>query len=154
MARSQKADEFSGSLLLSWLEPVRNLAVSLQANNENLMTDVNHRRKNRKPVNQRYAESAYRNGYASPDNKTSETGASRVGRTDYLDKSMHGWGHKSELADRNVGACIPNDFTDGHRGMARAVHGAKKRARTQLRFHENAATKKLASKHAVASDDA
>lgn len=136
------------------------------------MTDVNHRRKNRKPVNQRYAENTYRNGYAHPDNKEGVkgferwleavkaehaelgltnvcypnpvSGSQRVGRTDYLDKSMHGWGHTSLLADRNVGGHIGNDFTNGHRGMAKAVRGAKKRARTALRFHENAATKKLA----------
>lgn len=136
------------------------------------MTDVNHHRKNRKPVNQRYPERAYHNGYANPNNKEGVkgfeqwleqvkaedealgrtnacypnpvSGSQRVGRTDYLDKSMHGWGHKSELADRNTGGYIGNDFTNGHRGMAKAVRGAKKRARTQLRFHENAVTKKLA----------
>lgn len=133
------------------------------------MTDINHRRTNRKPVNQRYPERAYHNGYATPDNKRypevlaqraqelqeqlgetvvmlggTSAGAIRVGRTDFLDKSMHGWGHKSLLADRNCGGSIGNDFTNGHRGMARAVRGAKKRARTQLRFHENQATRKLA----------
>ena len=30
---------------------------------------------------------------------------------------------------RGVGACISWDFTDGHRGMARAKRGAKKRLR-------------------------
>lgn len=108
------------------------------------MTDVNHRRKNRKPVNQRYPEEAYHNGYATPGNKTAPAGACGVGRTDFLDKSMHGWGHRSQLADRSVGASIPNDFTNGRRGMARAVRGAKKRARTQLRFHEDQATQRLA----------
>lgn len=111
------------------------------------MTDVNHRRKNRKPVNQRNPEAAYNNGYAAPRNKVpaaegEPAGAKRVGRTDFLDKSMHGWGRKSLLADRAVGAGIGNDFTNGHRGMAKAVRGAKKRVRTQLRFHENAATRK------------
>ncbi len=138
------------------------------------MTDVNHRRKTRKPVNQRHPEHAYHNGYAHPDNKEGvkgfekwlsevkakdkelgmtnvrypnpTSGAQRIGRTDYLDKSLHGWGHKSEFADRTVGASIGNDFANGHRGMAKAVRGAKKFARTRLRFHENAETKRLAEK--------
>ena len=136
------------------------------------MTDMNHRRKNRKPVNQRYGESDYHNGYASPDNKKgvhydqaqidkrkadyaaqgvtnisfpkARSGTSRVGQTDYLDKSMHGWGQKSELSDKMIGAGIGNDFTNGHRGMAKAVAGAKKYVRTRVRFHENAATQKIA----------
>lgn len=61
----------------------------------------------------------------------------------FIDKSMHGWGAKSDLADRRVGASIGNDFTNGHRGMAKAVRGAKKFVRTRLRFHENAATRRL-----------
>lgn len=134
------------------------------------MTDINHRRKNKKPVNQRYAQSDYSNGYADSNNKngleekeqiiaklraqgctneihTSYTGGGgvmRVGRTDYLDKSMHGWLRKSELADKTIGARIGNDFTDGHKGMAKAVKGAKKYVRTRVRFHENAATRKMA----------
>lgn len=109
------------------------------------MTNVNHRRKNRKPVNQRYAPEAYHNGYASPRNKDKENPSwrGRIGRTDYLDKSMHGWGSYSALADINASGSIGNDFTNGHRGMAKAVRGAKKFARTRIRFHENAATKKL-----------
>ena len=103
------------------------------------MTDVNHRRKNKKPVNQRYTQ--FDNGYATPENKT--TGAIRVGKTDYLDKSLHGHSRKSELADRTVGAGIGNDFSNGHRGMAKAMSGAKKYVRSRIRFHENAATKKL-----------
>lgn len=134
------------------------------------MTDINHRRKNKKPVNQRYGEFDYHNGYAHPDNKRhlseveadnekwkaevralgmtpaniqAHTGAARVGRTDYLDKSMHGWGKKSKIADKTIGASIGNDFSNGHRGMARAVKGAKKFVNSRLRFHENAATKKM-----------
>lgn len=106
------------------------------------MTDINHRRKNRKPVNQRHEK--YHNGYAHPENKI--TGFSqRVGRTDFLDKSMHGWGAKSELSDKMIGASIGNDFSNGHRGMARAVKGAKKFVRSRIRFHDKAATKKEAS---------
>jgi hypothetical protein len=138
------------------------------------MTDINHHRKNKKPVNQRYSEKSYKNGYADPDNKKgvkfnqeeidklkaeyealghdvnnlhfapARSGALRVGQTDYLDKSMHGWGAKSTLADKQIGASIGNDFCNGHRGMAKSVKGAKKFVRTRIRFHENAATKKLA----------
>jgi hypothetical protein len=138
------------------------------------MTDVNHRRTNKKPVNQRHSESGYKNGYSHPGNKNgvnfnqaeidkvkaeyvaqgkdisnitfqpATSGAQRIGRTDYLDKSLHGWGRKSTLADTVVGASIGNDFSNGHRGMAKAVKGAKKFVRTRIRFKENEATRKLA----------
>jgi hypothetical protein len=126
------------------------------------MTHINHRRKNRKPVNQRHARGTYHNGYSHPDNKTEppvievdmgEDGiktipnrTQRVGRTDYLDKSLHGWGRKSEFADKAVGAGIGNDFTNGHRGMARAVRGAKKFVRSRIRFHDKVAVHKLIAK--------
>lgn len=61
----------------------------------------------------------------------------------YIDKSMHCWADKAELSNKIVSAEIGNDFCNGHRGMARAVKGAKKYVRTRRRFHENAATKKL-----------
>ncbi len=133
------------------------------------MTDVNHRRKNKRPVNLRQSSGSYHNGYAATDNKrgivrqeeqlaearaiygpdvvvhgtTGSGGDIRIGKTDYLDKSMHGWGRLSTLADVYVGAGIGNDFTNGHRGMARAVKGAKKYVRSRIRFHENAQAKKL-----------
>jgi len=75
------------------------------------------------------------NGYPPPDDKPWR----------HIDKSMHGWGDIGELSGKHVGAGIGNDFTDGHRGMARAVKGAKKFVRSRIRFHENAATRKLAS---------
>lgn len=68
-----------------------------------------------------------------------------MGRTDFLDKSMHGWQRVSLLADRSVGAGIGNDFTDGHRGMAGAVRGAKKFVRSRIRFHEKAAVHRIVS---------
>lgn len=111
------------------------------------MTDVNHRRKNRPPVNQRYPKGEYHNGYSPwPDDDTGERrgNSQRVGKTDYLDKSLHGWGATAPLSDRSIGASIGNDFCNGHRGMAKAVKGAKKFVRTRVRFHENAATAKLA----------
>jgi hypothetical protein len=105
------------------------------------MTDINHRRKNRKPVDKRYSAEAYWNGF--PRYEGQERGG-RTGRTGYLDKSLHGSSRKSELADRTVAACIGNDFSKGHRGMAKATRGAKKFVRSRTRFHENSATQKLA----------
>lgn len=108
------------------------------------MTDINHRRKNRKPVNQRQGKDhmAYKNGSAWPTNKI-EGHSQRVGKTDFLDKSMHGWGRKTLLGDCTIWAFIGNDFCKGHRGMAKAVKGAKKFVRSRVRFHEKAATKRI-----------
>lgn len=106
------------------------------------MTDINHRRTNRKPVNQRYRPEEYNNGYVPPDGK--DRACWGIGGTGYLDKSMHGWGGKAPVSGLRFHAFIPNDFTDGHRGMARAVSGAKKFVRTRIRFHDNAATQRLA----------
>lgn len=50
----------------------------------------------------------------------------------------------SKLADKVIGASIGYDFTDGNRGMAKAKRGAKKFVRSRVRFHEKAATKRLA----------
>jgi hypothetical protein len=36
------------------------------------------------------------------------------------------------------------DFTDGNRGMAKSVRGAKKYVNSRFRHHENAATRELA----------
>lgn len=107
------------------------------------MTDLNHRRKNRKPVNRRHTK--YHNGYAphgdlKPDGSRVPT--QRTGQTDFLDKSMHGWGTLSTFADKGVGAHIGNDFTNGHRGMARAVAGAKKFVRSRIRRAEKDALNK------------
>jgi hypothetical protein len=62
----------------------------------------------------------------------------------YIDKSMSGWIAKATLAGIRAGAWIGNDFTNGHRGMAKSARGAKKFVRSRVRFHENAATRKLA----------
>jgi hypothetical protein len=117
------------------------------------MTDVNHRRKNRPPVNLRHpgywselpegvSWSSYHNGYSAHGRPKTERRI-RTGRTDYLDKSLHGWGQISLFADQVVSAGIGNDFSNGHRGMARAVRGAKKFVRTRIRFQENQATQRL-----------
>lgn len=119
------------------------------------MTDINHRRKNKPAVNRRYNH--YDNGYSTYTSHSREEphptldevrnakreNNQRVGRGDYLDKSLHGWSRKSTFIDRNFGASIGNDFCNGHRGMAKAVRGAKKYVRSRTRFHENSATKKL-----------
>lgn len=106
------------------------------------MTDINHRRRNRKPVNQRHRPEVYHNGHAPRDGKRDPVGG--LGRTDYLDKSMLAWVGIAPLSAKRFAAGTPNDFSEGHRGMARAVRGAKKFVRTRVRFHENAQTRRLA----------
>ena len=119
-----------------------------------IVTDTNHTRKNRAPADRRYAAADYRNGYPRWDGKVRFSGGElipraetqhRVGSTGYLDKSMHGWGGLGKISGHHVGASIGNDFANGHRGMARAVKGAKKFVRSRLRFHENQATRTIAS---------
>jgi hypothetical protein len=61
------------------------------------------------------------------------------------DKSMQGWVRRSYLADKSIGASIVNDFTNGHRGMAKSAKGAKKFVRSRFRLHENAATRLIAA---------
>lgn len=121
-----------------------------------MSNSVNHRRKNKPKVALRHTN--YNNGYSSSTlsfrgeysptkheiESTDPTESyQRVGKTHYLDKSLHGWSRKSEFADVSINASIGNDFSNGHRGMAHAVKGAKKFVRTRIRFHENAATRKL-----------
>lgn len=48
------------------------------------------------------------------------------------------------LSDVCISAGSGCEHSNGHRGQARAVRGAKKFVRTRIRFHENAATRKLA----------
>ncbi len=105
------------------------------------MPKANHRRKNKAQVDRRFPHEIYENGYPR---QADEHDQARVGRTGFLDKSMHSWGGNAPLSDRRIGAGIANDFTNGHRGMAKAVRGAKKFVRTRIRFHENAATRRAA----------
>lgn len=51
------------------------------------------------------------------------------------DKSMSQYHGKGVNGKRIIANSIGNDFTDGHRGMARAVKGAKKFVRSRTRFH-------------------
>ena len=61
----------------------------------------------------------------------------------HRDKSMQCWQRVSRFADKSFAACIPNDFTDGHRGMAHAVKGAKKYINSRFRFHEKMMLRKI-----------
>lgn len=114
------------------------------------MTDINHKRRNRRPVNQRYRPDEYNNGLATGADK--DVPAARTGRTDYLDKSSQGWSTEAPISGTRHGASIANDFVNGHRGMAKAVSGAKKYVRTRVRFHENAATRRLANEASEGED--
>jgi hypothetical protein len=61
----------------------------------------------------------------------------------YRHSPMGGAGKLGELSGVHVGAQYGGDNTDGHQGHAKAKRGAKKFVNTRIRFHENAATKKL-----------
>lgn len=58
--------------------------------------------------------------------------------------SQFGRKEYSELADTWICADWTPPQYDGPRGAAKAKRGAKKKIRARVRFHENAATKKLA----------
>ena len=60
--------------------------------------------------------------------------------------------HKTGVvSDVSINANADFDFTNGNRGMAKSVRGAKKFVNSRFRHHENAATRRLASD---VSDDA
>lgn len=52
---------------------------------------------------------------------------------------------RAPLSGIVVSAMADFDFTDGNRGMARSVRGAKKYVNSRVRHHENAATRRLAA---------
>ena len=66
----------------------------------------------------------------------------------HTDKAMFCIGTTAQLSDRTIGASIGNDFSNGNRGMAKAVRGAKKFVRSRARFHENQATRRLMREYA------
>lgn len=68
------------------------------------MTDINHRRSNRKPVNERYRAHEYHNGTAPTGGKADPSRA--IGKTDYLDKSMSSWSADAPLSGERIGAGI------------------------------------------------
>lgn len=55
---------------------------------------------------------------------------------------MQRWGTNDYFSGKWFGAQIGNDFTNGHRGMARAVKGAKKFINSRRRFHERLALRR------------
>lgn len=65
----------------------------------------------------------------------------------YANKAGRGPRYKFlELKDKKLCAKrVPTEFSQGNRGMAKAVRGAKKFINSRFRFHENAETRKLAN---------
>lgn len=60
------------------------------------------------------------------------------------DRSMFQPSERDDFSGRVIRANgIGNDFTKGHRGMARAVHGAKKFINSRRRFHERMALREI-----------
>lgn len=51
----------------------------------------------------------------------------------------------SKIADVGLVAVSQWDMSNGHRGVAQSVRGAKKFVNSRFRFHEKAATHKLAA---------
>jgi hypothetical protein len=47
------------------------------------------------------------------------------------------------ISDVTPSAMAEFDSSNGHRGMAKSVRGAKKFVNSRFRFHENAATRRL-----------
>jgi hypothetical protein len=86
------------------------------------------------PAHNGYRPSKVRPGYRVGQNRR------------YLDKSMHGWGRKTSEGEV-VCAGIGNDFTNGHRGMAKAVRGAKKFVRSRIRTREKIIARKATERH-------
>lgn len=92
---------------------------------------TNHRRKQKRDTNlrEKFSDYAPKNGFAPAPNSRNSS---------FLDKSLHHWPRVSEYADCSVNnKSIGNDFTNGRRGMAKAVRGAKKFVRSRIRFAEN-----------------
>ncbi len=48
-------------------------------------------------------------------------------------KGGQGFGEFSEFSGVHIGAGVPYNFSNGHRGMAKAVRGAKKYVRSRIR---------------------
>ena len=102
------------------------------------MSDKNNPRRRNKPrKNDRLTQASLNNGWKN----RAEHGC--------LDKSMQSWGDYAPLSNLRFGAGISGNFSNGHRGMAKAVRGAKKYVRSRVRFHENAATKDLIAKEDI-----
>ena len=104
------------------------------------MTEHNHRRDTKKrtlPKENRPVTA----GNGDPRGWLIMHGKNTTGR-DYSFAEASDW---APLSNKLItGKAIGNDFSNGRRGMAKAVRGAKKYVRSRLRFHENAETKKMA----------
>jgi len=62
----------------------------------------------------------------------------------HRDKGGSRFGAKRPLSGGSVFAFVTHSFSNGNRGMAKAVRGAKKFVRSRVRFHENRAAERLA----------
>lgn len=60
------------------------------------------------------------------------------------DKGGTQFRQEAPLAGISVSARADWDFSQGNRGMAKSVRGAKKFVNSRVRHHENAATRRLA----------
>ena len=63
----------------------------------------------------------------------------------HRNQAMTGGGAVSTLADAVMNYWTGGDFTNGNRGAAASKRGGKKFVRSRVRFHENAATRRMAA---------
>jgi len=54
-----------------------------------------------------------------------------------------GFHKRGVFSDEAPSAAADFDFSNGNRGMAKSVRGAKKFVNSRFRFHENAATRRM-----------
>ena len=73
--------------------------------------------------------------------KTNQGRGFRANKPRY--KGGTGFSKRASLSGMAIDAVAAFDFSNGHRGMARSVQGAKKFVNSRFRFHENGATKAL-----------
>lgn len=66
----------------------------------------------------------------------------------HKDQAMFSASAIASVADKGLHVYIGNDFTKGNRGMAKAKREAKKFLHSRARFHDNTATRRLASEQA------
>ena len=106
------------------------------------MTETNHRRPARRPPSDISEGAHSRSGHLSESMPWKPRKWYGKGRIDTL-----------ILSDRSIGAGVGQPFFNGHRGAARMTLGAKKFIRIRTRFHENAATRRLAIAAVTDRDD-
>lgn len=103
------------------------------------MSNLNHRRKNKKARNIMLSQNEYNNGFGLNENEE----GGHDGTPSYLDKSRQCWLRKSKFSDKIIGASVGASFSKGNRGMAKDVRGAKKFIRSRVRFHEQQKLNKI-----------